>query len=166
MRGIASLRFKAPSPTTPPTTAGCSVHLTLLCWHCRTVSHFRWRGAPNVAARDGLRIRRYNVRMIHDQSSNLHVAWKSGSGNRWSVGLRGRAGEEIVIRATNSEQADAAARAVLWEDESLQALRLAYSAMFVHGECGGCSRAVEVVGAALAAHDKAVVSASDQVAVR
>lgn len=104
--------------------------------------------------------------MTYDRFSNLHVAWKSGSGNRWSVGLRGRAEEEIVIRATNSEQADAAARAVLWEDESLHALRLAYSAMFVHGECAGCSRAVEVVAAALAAHDRAVPSASYQVAVR
>jgi len=43
--------------------------------------------------------------------SRLSLAWKSGSGNRWSVGLAHPSGEEIVIRAAKREEAEAAARA-------------------------------------------------------
>jgi len=88
--------------------------------------------------------------MTQEHPSGLRVAWKSGSGKRWSVGLLDQSGEEFVLRAPNMEKAEAMTRAVLSDAKKRKALQMAHSALFPHGECETCSQALEVVEAALA----------------
>jgi hypothetical protein len=84
---------------------------------------------------------------------NWHVGWKSGAGNRWSVQLFTVAGEEVIIRASTPDRAETIARAVRSADKNNKALQHAYSALFVHGDCERCNRALEDVMAALGEHE-------------